>query len=184
MARTLARRWRSTRTAGPCISTAALGVGAHTIKVLFQPSGTGVEASRAALSQRVEKATTATKVSVAPDPTVAGQNATFTATVTPVAPAAGVPTGSVQFADDDGTPIGPPQPLVAGTATIVASAGAGDYNVHATYTGDGNFAGSAGNVPQACRPRRDRDHDHEQHEPGRAGRRTDVHDHRDDARAG
>lgn len=45
----------------------------------------------------VIQASTTTSVISAPDPSTLGQPVTFTATVTPVAPGAGVPTGSVTF---------------------------------------------------------------------------------------
>jgi hypothetical protein len=76
---------------------------------------------------------------------VFGQIVTFTAAVDPVAPGAGVPTGTVTFGID-GTPIAPPVALVAGEATYAT----GDldvvgspHDVDATYSGDANFTTSA-----------------------------------------
>ena len=129
--------------------TTALGVGSHTITALFVPSGQGTDPSEAQLSHQVAKASTTTSLVVEPDPTVAGQDATFTATVAVKPPGAGVPSGSVQFSEDDGRPIGPPQALDSGGhATVVSFAGAGSYRVHADYLGDARFSPSAAFVPQ------------------------------------
>ena len=85
---------------------------------------------------------------VVPDPTVAGQSATFAATVAVVSPGAGTPTGTVQFADDDGTPILGPVSLSGGTASLSVPAAAGSYRVHATYSGDVHFLGNSTTVDQ------------------------------------
>ena len=73
---------------------------------------------------------------------------TFTATVTPVAPATTTPTGSVQFYTN-GVVCGSPMPLSSGVASItVAFFEIGDNNVDATYLPDSNFLGSADNLVQ------------------------------------
>jgi hypothetical protein len=129
-------------------STGALTVGTHTVTAVFQPSGVAVDPSRAVVSQRVDKASTTTAVFITPNPSVAGQDATFSATVSAAAPGNGTPTGTVQFTESDGTPIGPPQTLAAGRATLVASADAGSYTVRANYSGDADFIASSGSVGQ------------------------------------
>ncbi|KOG42393.1 hypothetical protein ADK74_16425, partial [Streptomyces decoyicus] len=48
----------------------------------------------------VTQASTTTTVTSAPDPSAFGQAVTVTATVSPVAPGAGTPTGSVAFTID------------------------------------------------------------------------------------
>jgi hypothetical protein len=97
----------------------------------------------------VGRAASVTTVTVSPDPTVAGQAASFVATVGSGASGLGTPTGTVQFTEDDGTPIGDPEPLdSSGRATMVASAGAGSYRVHGTYSGDSVFDPSSGAVDQ------------------------------------
>jgi Bacterial Ig-like domain (group 3) len=96
-----------------------------------------------------EKTATSTALSIAPDPTVAWQDATFTATVARADQAGPPPTGTVQFAEEDGTPIGAPQPLdAAGHATFLASAGAGTYLARAHYSGDSLYAPSDATAPQ------------------------------------
>lgn len=129
------------------LTTDQLVVGSHTVRAVFEPSG-GSEPSSGELVQAVTKAFSVTTVQVAPDPTVAGQDATFTASIAGIPPATAVPGGEVQFTEADGTPIGEPEPVVGGKATIVAWAGAGKYTVFARYLGDERFASSAGKVDQ------------------------------------
>src|SRR5262249_23723077 len=77
---------------------------------------------------------------------------TFTATVSAVAPGAGIPTGTVQFRDSSvsgGTfNIGPLVPLVNGVATVTESnLSPGNHTITAIYSGDGNFNPSTGTIP-------------------------------------
>ena len=84
---------------------------------------------------------TTTTVDSALNPATAGQGVTFVASVAPVPPAAGTPTGTVTFRDGAGT-LGT-VPLVAGTATLATSALApGSHAIAATYEGDASFYGS------------------------------------------
>jgi uncharacterized repeat protein (TIGR01451 family) len=89
----------------------------------------------------VPRTPTQTAVSSSADPSLAGQQVSFTATVTP-APDGGTVTFTV-----DGTPLGPPVAIntTTGTATssVVSSFAVGSHQVVATYSGDANFLGSA-----------------------------------------
>ena len=106
----------------------------------------------------IRKGATTTTVTSASDPTVTGQPVMFSATVAPVSPATGLPTGTVTFAitGTGGPPPScdtpEPQPLSGGVATCSVSGGllaAGSpYTVTATYSGDVNFATSAGSTSQ------------------------------------
>jgi hypothetical protein len=134
------------------VTTSTLAPGAHTIEADYQPASAASDPSHAELQQSVAKGSTATTVTVAPDPTVAGQAAHFTATVKALSPSTGTPAGTVQFTEEDGTPIDDPQPLdTAGRVTLEASAGAGSYRVKALYGGDEHFAPSGGSVAQVVR---------------------------------
>ncbi|MDN0199930.1 Ig-like domain repeat protein [Streptomyces sp. S.PNR 29] len=97
-------------------------------------------------SHTVGRASTTTTVSSSPDPSVVGQPVTFTATVAPVAPGAGTPTGSVVFDFGDGsTPV--TATLSNGVATVTRpyTARTGSpYTVTVTYSGDTDFVGSTG----------------------------------------
>lgn len=84
---------------------------------------------------------TTTTLNSSVDPSSPGQSVTFTATVTPVAPASGIPTGSVTFTYDNGS-AQVTEPLNAsGTATLTPSSLAtGTDSITAAYSGDANFA--------------------------------------------
>ncbi|WP_069869295.1 Ig-like domain-containing protein [Streptomyces malaysiensis] len=101
----------------------------------------------------VIQASTTTSVISAPDPSTLGQPVTFTATVTPVAPGAGVPTGSVTFViggSGGGTFV---QPLSAGTATLsLSTLGVGTHTVVALYGGSADFLASSGTDTHTVNP--------------------------------
>lgn len=69
-----------------------------------------------------------------------GQSVTFTATVAPVPPATGTPTGTVTFAVD-GTNQQPPAQLTGGIATSSAmtTLSVGTHQISGLYSGDTNF---------------------------------------------
>ena len=77
-----------------------------------------------------------------------GDTVTFTATVSAVAPGAGLPTGAVQFLTN-GVPADAPVALTSGVATYSASLSAGANLVEAQYSGDANFLGSTNTLSQA-----------------------------------
>jgi len=101
----------------------------------------------------VLQGTTTTSVVSTPDPSALGQNVAITATVTPVAPATGTPTGSVTF-----VVTGPgggtfTQPLSGNQATInLNTLGAGSHAITAIYSGDANFLPSTGSDTQTVNP--------------------------------
>ena len=93
----------------------------------------------------ITQAGSATALSSSANPSVLGSNVTFTATVTPVAPATVTPTGTVQFYTN-GIACDGPRPLSGGAATItLATLPIGYTLVDATYLPDSNFLGSAAN---------------------------------------
>ncbi|MCK8438937.1 Ig-like domain repeat protein, partial [Streptomyces sp. D2-8] len=83
----------------------------------------------------VNRASTRTTVVSVPDPSVVGQPVTFTATVAPLAPGAGTPTGTVTFTFGDGTTPAT-VPLTGGTATVTrpyTTRTGTPYTINATY---------------------------------------------------
>ncbi|MEU8828343.1 Ig-like domain repeat protein [Streptomyces sp. NPDC048636] len=99
-------------------------------------------------------ATTSTTVVSSPGPSTTGQAVLVTATVAPVPPAGGVPTGTVSFDFGDGTAV-ITTPLIAGVATVAhsyTSATGSPYTVTASYSGDGDFSSSAGSDVQTVTP--------------------------------
>ncbi|MFK0261389.1 Ig-like domain repeat protein [Streptomyces angustmyceticus] len=117
----------------------------YTITAAYSGDG-NFTASTGTDTQTVQQAASTTGVTLAPNPSVAGQPVTVTATVTTVPPGAGTPTGSVTFDFGDGTaPV--TVPLTDGAAAVdhaYADAAATSYTVTATYNGDGNIASSTG----------------------------------------
>jgi Bacterial Ig-like domain (group 3)/IPT/TIG domain/Pentapeptide repeats (8 copies) len=91
----------------------------------------------------VEQGTTTTQVSASANPSDVGQQVTFTATVSPQAPATAItPTGTVTFSDGS-TSLGTGT-LLNGIATLTTgSLGVGQHSITASYAGDDNFNGSA-----------------------------------------
>src|SRR5207244_6863595 len=78
------------------------------------------------------------------NPSVFGQSVTFTATVAPVAPGAGSPSGAVNFLDGtitigSGT-LSASSPFVATFTT--SSLAVGSHSITASYAGNSNFSGS------------------------------------------
>ncbi|MCK8438938.1 hypothetical protein G3I77_39995, partial [Streptomyces sp. D2-8] len=101
--------------------------------------------STGAALHTVERASTTTTVVSVPDPSVVGEPVTFTATVAPLAPGAGTPTGTVTFTFGDGTTPAT-VPLTGGTATVTrpyTTRRDGPYTVTATYSDDIDFTSSA-----------------------------------------
>lgn len=87
---------------------------------------------------------TITMVSSSQNPSTFGQSVTFTAVVSSNL---GTPTGAVQFKDGSSN-MGAPVTLSGGSASITtASVSGGTHTITATYSGDANFADSAGTLP-------------------------------------
>ena len=104
-------------------------------------------ASNTATTLTVNKAASTTTLASSLNPSLAGQQVAFTATVTA---ASGAPSGSVQF-QDGGVDLGALVTLINGggvfTAQLQTSAlSAGPHNITAIYGGDTNISGSASNT--------------------------------------
>src|SRR5260370_24364081 len=87
------------------------------------------------------------------NPSVSGQIVTFTASVSIQSPGSGTPHGTVTFVDTStNTTIGSPM-LIGSTASVsTSSLGVGGHTITASYSGDGNFAGSSGSLTQTVNP--------------------------------
>jgi hypothetical protein len=119
-------------------STSTLSVADHNITAVYG-SDTNFDVSTSPIvTQTVNKASTKTAVVSSVNPSVFGQQVTFTATVTAVAPGAGTPTGTVTF-KDGATTIGTGT-LSGGVATFVTSAlSVAAHSITADYGSDANF---------------------------------------------
>ena len=126
-------------------TTTALTVGVHSITVVYNGSANYVTSTSAFLNATVNVGSTTAAVGSSQDPSVSGQTVTYTATITVIAPAAGTPTGTVNF-EDAGVTIagcGAKALAAAGTATCAISySGAGTHSIAAIYSGNVDFAGS------------------------------------------
>ncbi|MGB8662269.1 MAG: Ig-like domain repeat protein, partial [Candidatus Acidiferrum sp.] len=94
---------------------------------------------------------TTTAVTSSTNPSTVNQSVTFRATVVPVAPATGTPTGTVSFTSNGAAIAGCASVALSGTdvATCATSAlAAGSDSIVATYGGDSNFNGSSGSLTQ------------------------------------
>jgi hypothetical protein len=81
------------------------------------------------------------------NPSTVGQSVTFTATVSPVSPGTGTPTGTVTF-KDGATVLGTTN-LAAGQASFTTSAlSVGGHAITASYSGDGSFSASSASLTQ------------------------------------
>src|SRR5207237_312921 len=107
-------------------------------------------ASAGSTSETVNQAATRTTVIAAPNPSVHGHAVTFTASVLPVAPGAGTPTGSVDFFDTSTqTDLGTVALDSNGQASLTTSSrGIGSHTIQASYSGDPHFAASTGNTTE------------------------------------
>ncbi|MGN6724049.1 MAG: beta strand repeat-containing protein, partial [Marmoricola sp.] len=130
------------------ITVSNLGVATHAITATFSGDDS-FNGSNGVVAQTVQRGHTSTLVTSSANPAQSGQRVTFTATISPVAPAAGTPTGTVTFTVN-GAPLGQPVQVINGQATSsgFASLSPGTYAVAATYSGDSNFTGSNGGVDQ------------------------------------
>ena len=128
-------------------ATTSLAVGVHKIFVQYigdQNYRPGSSLNTATATVTVNKGSSSVKVTPATASSVYGQSVTFTATVSPVSPATGTPTGTVTFIVDSGTPSALSEGTVnlsGGVASITLnnlSAGV-PHTIDASYSGDGNF---------------------------------------------
>jgi len=120
----------------------SLGVGAHSVSAAYAGAASSSPSTSATLTQTVNKAGSKTVVTTSGTPAARGTAVTFTATVTAVAPGAGVATGTVQFRID-GQNAGAPVALVNGQARYITSTmTAATHIVAAVYAGDSRFTTS------------------------------------------
>jgi hypothetical protein len=121
------------------LATGALGAGGHSVTVAYAGDGNFSASTSDPLSQSVNPADTMTALASSANPSVFGQQVTFTATVTANAPGAGVPTGTVNFFDGASN-IGSGTLNGSGVATFATSGlGVGAHSITAAYQGSGNY---------------------------------------------
>src|SRR2546430_1756972 len=100
------------------LNVSTLTVGSHSLTAVYNASPNFLGSTSPTVTQVVNSPTT-TSLSSTPNPSVIGQAVTLTATVSPVPPAVGTPTGTVTF-NDGTTSLGTATP-VNGTASLTIS---------------------------------------------------------------
>src|SRR5262249_48928185 len=129
-------------TATATLTTSALAVGQHVVTASYSGNQKFQGSTSPAFTQTVALDPTATTLITSSASTNLGQTVTFTATVSPVAPGSGTPTGAVSFLDG-GTTLGS-QPLSNGQAALtISTLAAGTHSITAVYGGDSNFLGGS-----------------------------------------
>ena len=132
------------------VSTSTLSVGNHPITASFTSDSPNALNSQGTLAggQQVNAAQTTTGVSSSANPSVFGQNVTFTAAVSVNSPGSGSPSGTVQF-QADGQNFGGAQPVDGNGHASVSMSGlaAGNHPITATFTSNNaNTANSQGSL--------------------------------------
>ena len=126
-------------------TTSALVGGLHQMFAKYSGDSNYLPSTSPEYDQTVNPAPTSTTVNGTPNPAHGGVLVTITATVTNATPF--FATGTVTFADG-ANPIGTVG-LVNGTASMTTSTLAfGNHTIHATYSGDSNFATSTNQYNQ------------------------------------
>jgi hypothetical protein len=126
-------------------TTSALGVGSHSLTAVYSGDTDFTGSTSPVDTQTVAQAGTTTSVAGAPDPSVFGQAVTLTATVVPVPPGSGTPTGTASFFD--GATLLGSGTLSGGVATFTTSTlSVGSHAITAVYSGDSTFTGSTSPV--------------------------------------
>ena len=129
------------------ITLATLALGDHSIGATYGGSSSFAASTSASIIQTVQRVPTGTVVVSSSQPAVFGQPVTWTAAVSAAAPAAGVPTGTVTFAD--GSTVLGSITLVAGQAGVTSAAlTIGVHTITASYGGDATYASSDGSFSQ------------------------------------
>jgi hypothetical protein len=128
---------------GVATCAASLAAGTHSITAVFAGDANFAAATSAALSQTVNKGSSAVAVASSLNPAVFGQAVTFTATVT-TTPAGASTSGTVAFSDG-GAAIGGCGAVSVSNQTAactVPALSAGTHPVTAVYSGDTNLGAS------------------------------------------
>jgi hypothetical protein len=123
--------------------TASLAVtfdsaGDHALTAVYSGQGSSTASTSDVLTETVAAAPTAVVLTPSIVQGLAGVPVTFTVTVSPVAPGAGTPSGTVTLLDGD-TVVGTAQLDGNGQAVFTVALDAGDHSLTVTYDGDGSF---------------------------------------------
>jgi hypothetical protein len=131
------------------LNTNSLAVGSHSITATYGGDANLLGSTSPTLTQVVHQGQSATVALSTPPASTYGDEVTFSASVSAVAPASGTPTGSVNFVDQTtGTDLGTVA-LVAGSASLSTTVlTAVNHTIVVTYSGDTTFTGSSGTTSE------------------------------------
>jgi len=123
-------------------TTTSLTAGADSVTAVYSGDTDFTTSTSSGVKQTVNQSATTTKLTKnTTAPIVFGQSVTFTATLAPVSPGAGTPTGAVSFMN--GSTVLGTATLSGGVAMLTDSSLApGVYSVTAVYSGDTDFTTS------------------------------------------
>jgi MBG domain (YGX type)/Bacterial Ig-like domain (group 3)/Bacterial lectin len=126
--------------------TSVLAVGNNTVTATYSGDGNH-SGSAGTTSQTVSVAGSVTALVSSANPSLYGNSVSFNATVTPVAPGTGTPTGTVTFTD--GTTTLGAVALIGGQAVLTTSAlTVGAQSITASYGGSSSFSSSSATIAQ------------------------------------
>ena len=127
------------------LTTASMAKGNHAITASYSGDGDFTASTSIIYGEAISKGPTASVVTSSANPSIQGQPLTFTALVHAVAPASGLPTGTVKFME--GTLNLGTTTLGAGQATFsTVTLTSGNHAITTIYVGDNSFSGNTSPV--------------------------------------
>ena len=125
--------------------SSAFTVGTHAIIAVYSGDTNYAGSTSPAFSQVVDKAATKTSLASSANPSTFGESITLTATVSAVAPGAGIPAGTVHFYD--GTTLLGSHALTGGVAALATTKlGPGTDSITAVYVASADYLTSTSSV--------------------------------------
>jgi hypothetical protein len=126
-------------------SISTLTVGSHSLTGVYSGDPNFTTSTSSTFTQTVKQASTTTSLVSSANPSVAGQAITFTATISPVSPGSGTPTGTATFMDGSNTLA--TATLSGGAASFTSSSlSVGTHSIKVVYSGDNDFKTSTSAV--------------------------------------
>lgn len=123
------------------LPVSSLSAGAHSLTATYTGDSSHATSTSTMVPATVTQASPSVTMTSSKNPSSFGQPITFVAKIAGGGTAG--PSGTVLFSDEN-TPIGPPQPIVNGTANVsTSSLSAGQHFISAAYSGDTNYTSAA-----------------------------------------
>src|SRR5437773_1823529 len=121
------------------LNVTTLAVGSHSLTAAFNGNATFAASTSAVRTQTVNAGNSSTSLTSSPNPSTVGQTVTLSSTVSAVAPATGVPTGTVTFRDG-ATSLGVVRRVKGSASLSISTLAAGSHSLTAVYSGNASFA--------------------------------------------